>query len=216
MCGIESLAGHSAHMSSTLHVIVLAAGASSRLGQPKQLVRIGGRPALHRVVSSATSVAGHGVTVVIGSHANELSRLLAHSPASVIVNRHWEEGMASSIRCGLGALPAACDAVLILLGDQVAITVDDLKRLTAAWNEQQGSIAAATYEQHVGVPAIFPRTFFSELSELRGDQGARRILERNSYRLIRVPMPNAGIDLDTPEDLAAIIQRFERAEPTSL
>lgn len=203
-------------MSSSLHVIVLAAGASSRLGQPKQLVRIGGRPALHRVVSSATSLAGHSVTVVIGSHAQDLSRLLAHSPASVIVNRHWEEGMASSIRCGLGALPAACDAVLILLGDQVAVTSDDLKRLAAAWSDQEGSIAAATYEQRVGVPAIFPRIFFSELAELRGDQGARRILERNSYRLIRVPMPNAAIDLDTPDDLAALTQRFDRAEPTSL
>ncbi|MFL6547729.1 MAG: NTP transferase domain-containing protein [Povalibacter sp.] len=203
-------------MSSSLHVIVLAAGSSSRLGQPKQLVRIGGRPALHRVVSSATGLAGHSVTVVVGSHASDLSRLLAHSPASVLVNRHWEEGMASSVRCGLSALPAACDAVLILLGDQVAVTSDDLKRLAAAWNGQDGSIAAATYDQHVGVPAIFPRTFFPELMELRGDQGARRIIERNSYRLIRVPMQNAAIDLDTPEDLVAITQRFERNEQSSL
>ncbi|MFL6576990.1 MAG: NTP transferase domain-containing protein [Povalibacter sp.] len=203
-------------MSSSLHVVVLAAGSSSRLGQPKQLVRIGGRPALHRVVSSATGLAGHSVTVVVGSHASDLSRLLAHSPASVLVNRHWEEGMASSVRCGLSALPAACDAVLILLGDQVAVTSDDLKRLAAAWNGQDGSIAAATYDQHVGVPAIFPRTFFPELMELRGDQGARRIIERNSYRLIRVPMQNAAIDLDTPEDLVAITQRFERNEQSSL
>ncbi|MFL6618354.1 MAG: NTP transferase domain-containing protein [Povalibacter sp.] len=203
-------------MSSSLHVIVLAAGSSSRLGQPKQLVRISGRPALHRVVSSATGLAGHSVTVVVGSHASDLSRLLAHSPASVLVNRHWEEGMASSVRCGLSALPAACDAVLILLGDQVAVTSDDLKRLAAAWNGQDGSIAAATYDQHVGVPAIFPRTFFPELMELRGDQGARRIIERNSYRLIRVPMQNAAIDLDTPEDLVAITQRFERNEQSSL
>ena len=203
-------------MSASLHAIVLAAGSSSRLGQPKQLVHVGGRPALHRVVANATGLAGHSVTVVIGSQASELSRLLGHSPASVIVNRNWEEGMASSLRCGLSALPAACDAALILLGDQVAVTADDLKRLAAAWNGQEGSIAAATYDQHVGVPAIFPRAFFSELAELRGDQGARRILERNHYRLIRVPMPNASIDLDTPEDLIAINQRFERSEPSNL
>ena len=202
-------------MTTGLHVIVLAAGSSSRLGQPKQLVRIGGRPALHRVIASATGLAGHSVSVVIGSNAGELSRLLGHSPASVIVNRHWEEGMASSLRCGLNALPAACDAALILLGDQVAVTADDLKRLAAAWNGQDGSIAAATYDQHIGVPAIFPRTFFSELAELRGDQGARRIIERNSYRLIRVPMPNASVDLDTPEDLAALTQRFNNSEGIS-
>ncbi|HEY5808412.1 MAG TPA: nucleotidyltransferase family protein [Povalibacter sp.] len=199
-----------------LHVLVLAAGASTRLGLPKQLVRIGGRPALHTVVSNATGLAGHAVTVILGAHAGELTRLLAHSPASVVVNRHWEEGMASSIRCGMSALPAACEAVLILLGDQVAVTAEDLKRLAGAWKDQDGIIAAATYDQHVGVPAIFPRVCFSELSELRGDHGARRILERNTYRLVRVPMPNAAIDLDTPEDLAAITQRFNNTEPSSL
>jgi molybdenum cofactor cytidylyltransferase len=195
---------------SNLHVLVLAAGASSRLGQPKQLVNLGGRPVLHGVVSAATSLAGHAVTVVLGAHASELSRLFAHSPASVIVNRRWEEGIASSIRYGLASLSAATEAVLILLGDQVAVTADDLKRLASAWKEQDGVIAAATYQQHVGVPAIFPRMCFSELTELRGDQGARKILERNSFRITRVPMPNAAVDLDTPEDLAALKERFNR------
>ncbi|HMN46579.1 MAG TPA: nucleotidyltransferase family protein [Povalibacter sp.] len=195
---------------SNLHVLVLAAGASTRLGQPKQLVKLGGRPALHGVVSVATAIAGQAVTVVIGAHAAELTRLLAHSPASVIVNRRWEEGMASSIRFGVSSLPAATEAVLVLLGDQVAVTADDLKRLVAAWKEQDGVIAAATYDQHVGVPAIFPRVCFGELAGLRGDQGARQILERNSYRVMRVPMPNAAIDLDTPEDLAALTERFNR------
>lgn len=200
-------------MSANFHVLILAAGASTRLGQPKQLVHIGGRPALHGVVSSAVALGGHAVTVVIGAHAAELTRLLGHSPASVIVNRHWEEGMASSIRCGLGALPPTCDAVLILLGDQVAVTADDLKRLASAWKEQDSVIAAATYEQHVGVPAIFPRIVFSELAQLRGDQGARKILERNNFRLVRVPMPNAAVDLDTPDDLAALTKRFGTKEP---
>lgn len=203
-------------MSTNLHVLVLAAGASTRLGQPKQLVRIGGRPVLHAVVSNATALAGHAVTVILGAHAGELSRLLGHSPASVIVNRHWEEGMASSIRCGMSALPAACEAVLILLGDQVAVTAEDLKRLAGAWKDQEGVIAASTYDQHLGVPAIFPRVCFSELSELRGDHGARRILERNNYRVVRVPMPNAAVDLDTPEDLAALTQRFNNKEQSSL
>lgn len=192
----------------SLHILVLAAGASTRLGQPKQLVKLGGRPALHRVVSNAVAIAGHSVTVVIGAHARDMTHLLGHSPASVIVNRDWEEGMASSIRRGLAALPAACDAVMILLGDQVAVTTDDLKRLVSAWKEQDNIIATATYERHVGVPAIFPRVCFSELAELRGDHGARLVLERNNYRLVRVPMPNAAIDLDTPEDLAALTERF--------
>jgi len=199
-------------MSTPPHILVLAAGASTRLGQPKQLVKLAGRPALHIVVSNAVAVAGHAVTVVVGAHAREMTHLLAHSPASVIVNRHWQEGMASSLRFGVASLPPACQAVMVLLGDQVAVTADDLKRLVSAWKGEESMIAASVYDQRVGVPAIFPRVCFSELSELRGDQGARKILERNNYRLVRVPMSNASIDLDTPEDLAALTERFQKTE----
>ena len=199
-------------MPTTPHVLVLAAGASTRLGQPKQLVKLAGRPALHIVAANAVAVAGHAVTVVVGAHSRELTHLLAHSPASVIVNRHWEEGMASSLRFGVASLPPGCEAALVLLGDQVAVTADDLKRLVGAWKGEESMIAASVYDQHLGVPAIFPRVCFSELAELRGDQGARAVLERNSYRLLRVPMSNAAVDLDTPEDLAALTERFKLPE----
>jgi CTP:molybdopterin cytidylyltransferase MocA len=181
------------------------------LGQPKQLVKIGGRPLLHRVVANAVSVAGHAVTVVIGAHADELTHLLAHSPASMVINREWEEGIGSSIRRGIAALPAGCEAVMVLLGDQVGITTEDLRRLASAWNGAPGVIAASTYDQHLGVPAIFPHVFFGELAELRGDAGARRIIERNQYRVTRVLMPNGAIDLDTPEDLV----RLQRDDESS-
>jgi molybdenum cofactor cytidylyltransferase len=191
-------------MSAHVHILVLAAGASTRLGQPKQLVKLGGRPALHIVLSNAVAVAGNAVTVVVGANAGQLTHLLSHSPASSVVNKQWEEGIASSLRCGLAATPAAADAVMIVLGDQVCVTADDLKRLLAAWRDQENVIAAASYGHGIGVPAIFPRACFSELAELRGDAGARRILQRNPDRIVRVPMPNAAIDLDTPEDLQAL------------
>jgi molybdenum cofactor cytidylyltransferase len=186
---------------SSLHILILAAGASTRLGQPKQLVRLDGRPLLHTMVSHAVAVAGHAVTVVVGAHAQELALLLKHSPASVIVNRHWEEGLGASIRCGIAALPPACDAVLIMLADQVGVSSDDLKRLVSAWKGQDSTVVASLYSGTVGVPAIFPRWCFSDLAALRGDVGARRILQRYSDRLTRVPMPNAAMDLDTPEQL---------------
>jgi CTP:molybdopterin cytidylyltransferase MocA len=179
-----------------------------RLGQPKQLVRVGGRPALHSVVSQATAIAGHAVTVVIGAHAAELTHLLQHSGVSLIVNRNWEEGMASSIRFGVASLPPACDAVLIQLGDQVAVTADDLRRLVSAWRGEDSVIAAAMYRGTVGVPAIFPRWCFSELSQLRGDVGAKSILDRYRDRVARVAMPNAALDLDTAEDLARLQQSY--------
>lgn len=195
-------------MSAGLHVLILAAGGSTRLGRPKQLVKLGGRPALHIVLANAVSLAGNAVTVVLGAHASELSQLFAHSPASMIVNRDWEEGLASSLRCGVAALPPGCEAAMIVLGDQVAVTADDLRRLAEAWRGDESRIAASAYGQQIGVPAIFPYWCFSGLMELRGDRGARGILERHRERLTRVAMPNAAVDLDTPEDLAALTARF--------
>jgi molybdenum cofactor cytidylyltransferase len=184
-----------------LHVLVLAAGSASRFGSPKQLVRIGGQPLLHRAISQATQVAGGAVTVVLGAHAQLLTPLLKHSPASVLINRHWEEGLASSLRLGISHLPAGCEGVLITLADQAAVTTFDLQRLASAWRRQPDWLIAASYEGHTGVPAVFPSHTFASFSALRGDAGARLILARHADRCLRIPMPNAAIDIDTPEDL---------------
>jgi molybdenum cofactor cytidylyltransferase len=187
-----------------LYAIVLAAGASTRFGSPKQLVRIGGRPLLHTVVTRTAEVAGNALIVVLGSGAAQLAPLLKHSPGAVVVNRHWREGLASSIRAGVARLPPACDAVLLVLADQAAVTSDDLKRLAGTWRRRPQCIAAALYAGTTGAPAIFPRSFFRELAALRGDAGARSILRRSPDRVVRVPMPAAELDLDTPEDLLAL------------
>jgi molybdenum cofactor cytidylyltransferase len=184
-----------------LHAVVLAAGGSSRFGSPKQLVRVHGHALLHRAVANAVEVAGRSVTVVLGAHAAELAPLLKHSTASVIVNREWQEGIASSIRAAVARLPPSCDGVLLTLADQAAVTVDDLARLIAAWRGDPRRIAAARYDATTGVPAIFPRADFSDLAALRGDRGARDLLRRHSDRTIAVALANASIDIDTPEDL---------------
>jgi molybdenum cofactor cytidylyltransferase len=186
------------------HVLVLAAGASTRLGSPKQLARVRGRPALQIVVETATAVAGQSVTVVVGAHAGEIMPMLSRKGVSTVVNRRWDEGLGASLRAGIAALPSACEAVLVLLGDQVALTPDDLRRLSAAWKGQEGVIAAAVYQGRPGVPAIFPRWCFQELSQIKGDQGAKQVLGRHASRLVQVPMGNAAVDLDTPEDLARL------------
>lgn len=188
----------------TLHVIVLAAGASRRFGSPKQLVRLDGRPILHTVVSRAVEVAGHAVTVVLGSGAADLAGLLRHTPASVVINRSWEEGIGSSIRTGVARLPGSCAAVLIALADQPAVTADDLRRLAGAWRARPDHIVASQYGGITGVPAVFPAWSFAELLELRGDQGAQRLLHRHAARLLRIPNPAAALDIDTPEDLLAV------------
>jgi len=191
-----------------LHAIVLAAGSSSRFGSAKQLVRVAGRPLLHTAVARAAEVAGTAVMVVLGARAAELTPLLTHSQSSVVINRDWREGMASSIRAGVARLPASCTAVLLMLVDQAAVTAEDLKRLVSAWRRQPEYIAAARYGTTTGVPAIFPRSTFPDLQLLRGDVGARALLQRNPDRVMRVPMASAAIDIDTPEDLLKL--GFER------
>lgn len=190
-----------------LHVIVLAAGASRRFGSPKQLVRVDGRPLLHAAVSRAASVAGHGVCVVLGSGAAELAPLLRHSPATVVVNRQWEEGIGSSLRAGMARVSGGAAAVMVVLADQAAVTLDDLRRLLATWRRNPDAIAAAVYDGIAGVPAVFPRRCFAALGEMRGDQGARLLIQRELDRLVRVPMPNAAVDIDTPEDLLELEAR---------
>ncbi len=185
-------------------MLVLAAGESRRFGSPKQLVRLNGRPMLHRAVAVASQIAGNAVTVVLGAHAEQLAPLLRHSTASVLVNRHWNEGMGSSLREGVRALPSTCEAVLIMLADQPKVSAPDLGRLAAAWHNHPQSIVAASFAGRCGAPAVFPRECFSDLLQLRGDQGARNLFERYSTRLVRVPLPQAAIDIDTPEDLLLI------------
>jgi molybdenum cofactor cytidylyltransferase len=189
-----------------LHVIVLAAGASTRFGSPKQLVRLNGRPLLHLAVSRAVEVAGQAVTVVLGANAVELAPLLRHTPAAVVVNRDWSEGMGSSVRTGVSRVPATADAVMLMLADQPAVTAEDLRRLIGTWRRQPQCIVAAHYAGTTGVPAIFPREDFTALAGLRGDAGARALLKRGGERLVRVPLQSAEIDIDTPEDLLKLQQ----------
>jgi molybdenum cofactor cytidylyltransferase len=185
----------------SLHAIVLAAGGSSRFGSAKQLVRIGDRPLLSLIAGRAAEVVGQALLIVLGARAAELTPLLKHSPGSIVVNRDWRDGLASSIRAGIARLPPSCDGVMLVLADQACVTAEDLRRLAGAWRRQPLGVAAAQYRGTVGAPVIFPRHLFSELSDLRGDSGARVLLKRHADGLVKVPMTSAAFDLDTPDDL---------------
>jgi molybdenum cofactor cytidylyltransferase len=196
-----------------MHAAILAAGPSTRFGSPKQLVRLAGTPVLHKAITNAALVAGQAVTVVLGAHARDIGPALRQSAVAIVVNRDWEEGIASSIRAAVHAAPSGCEGLMLVLADQVAVTGDDLKRLYAAWRRHPVLIAAALYGGAPGLPAIFPRWAFSDLLQVRGDRDPRLVIRRNVDRVVRVPMQNASIDLDTPEDLLAVEATASRTEP---
>ena len=187
-----------------LHAAILAAGPGSRFGGIKPLVRLRGEPVLHELAAVAAFITGQSVTVVIGAHAKEIAPALRQRAVSIALNRGWEEGVASSIRAAVNSAPPASAALLLLQADQVGVTADDLRRLHASWRRHPVLIAAALYQGAPGLPAIFPRWAFTDLLDLRGEREARSVLRRNIDRVVRVPMSNAGIDLDTPEDLLQI------------
>ncbi len=168
---------------------------------PSSWCAIDGEALLQRAVGRATEVAGHAVTVVLGAHAAELTPLVRHSSASVVINRHWEEGLASSLRLGVSQLPGSTEAVLVTLADQAAITTFDLRRLVAGWQRQPDGVIAASYDGHTGVPAVFPRHAFACCWRCAAMSAPALRCPSWPTACLRVPMPNAGIDIDTPEDL---------------
>jgi molybdenum cofactor cytidylyltransferase len=199
--------------SAGLHAAILAAGPATRFGSVKPLVRLRGEPVLLELVASAAFVAGQSVTVVLGAHAREIAAALRQRAVSTALNRGWEEGLASSVRTAVNSAPPASSALLLMLADQVAVTADDLRRLHASWRRHPVLVAAALYQGAPGLPAIFPRWAYTDLLALRGERDPRLVLRKNADRLVRVPMSNAGIDLDTPEDLLRIEAAQDSANP---
>lgn len=192
------------HATCGLHAAILAAGPATRFDGVKPLLRLRGEPVLHELAASAAFVAGQSVTVVLGAHAREIAPALRQRAISIALNRGWEEGIASSVRAAVHSAPPGSDALLLLLADQVAVTADDLRRLHASWKRHPVLIAAALYQGAPGLPAIFPRWAFTDLLGLRGERDPRSVLRRNIDRVVRVPMSNAGIDIDTAEDLLQV------------
>lgn len=187
-----------------LHVVVLAAGSATRYGSPKQLAIVEGRTMLARALDAASALAndrGDAVTVVLGAHVEQLARIVRETPATIAFNADHSEGIASSIRVGVASTPPSARGVLIMLADQVEVSLDDLRRLVARWAQDPTLIVAADHGPSIGAPAIFPRELFPELLALRGDRGARGLMLRHPERLARVAMPSAASDVDTPAEL---------------
>ena len=186
--------------------VILAAGASTRMGEPKQLLPLEGRPLLVRAVEAALASPAWPVVVVVGAHADKIRPVLARHPVLIAENPAWAEGMASSLRAGIDTLrqfSRSLDAALIALCDQPAFSAEAIARLVAAQRTTGRSIVAARYAERLGAPALFLREHFAALAALTGEEGARTLLQQHADRVAAVDLPELAIDLDTPGDYAA-------------
>ena len=188
-------------------VVILAAGASTRMGTPKQLLEVEGRPLLVRAVEAALASAAWPVVVVLGAHAEKIRPVLARLPVLIAENPAWAEGMAASIRTGITTLSQfsrALDGALIALCDQPAFSADTIAQLVAAQRATGRTIAAARFNRRHAAPALFLREHFVTLATLTGEEGARALLNAEPSRIASVDLPALAVDLDTPADVSAL------------
>jgi nicotine blue oxidoreductase len=180
--------------------VVLAAGEGRRFGGPKQLAELDGRPLVHHAVRALLDTPGvDEVVVVLGARADDVAPVLADLPVRVVVAHDWQQGNAASLRAGVAALPDA-DAVVVVLGDQPRVTARVVEGALAA--ARDGRAVRTTYAGEPGHPVVLPRRLLAAVGELRGDEGARRLLaDATTFEAGRLCDPS---DIDTPEDLEAM------------
>ena len=190
-----------------LAAIVLAAGGSERMGRPKQLLPVAGRPMVHHVTGALVSLGLSQVIVVTGAHAEAVVAVLADLPVEIVANESWAEGMSSSMRAGLRALHPDVQAVLLVLADQPALTTDLLQLLVTRYRTTGASIVAPVYRGQRGNPVLFDRALFPELLAVRGDRGGRALIDRyqEQVELVEVDDPAVIADIDSPEDYQGIL-----------
>ena len=194
-------------MNAPVAAIVLAAGASRRLGQPKQLLLLGGETLLARAIRLANEAGAARVFVVLGAHRETICANIAAdiwNRAAFVFNDNWEEGIASSIHAGLNALKDAAPnaAALILTCDQPRLTAAHLRTLIDKFSAQpEPSIVASTYAGVLGIPAVFPRSLFPDLLALSGDNGARLLLNHPRCPIIALLFEGGEVDIDLPADI---------------
>lgn len=195
-------------LSNRLYVLVMAAGGSRRFGGLKQLVELQGKSLLRRTVETAINIVDNRVIVVLGVKAKKLEREIKDYDVQIAENQNWENGIASSIRTGIDALPEDCNGALILFCDQPFVTDVHLQKLINTWNQDQEKIVSSRYDESFGVPAIFPRKYFAEMLKLTGDNGAKSLMLKYQRQTVSVDLLEAVFDIDTQTDLIEAIKKI--------
>ena len=184
--------------------VILAAGASSRLGQPKQLLRIEGKSLLRRTIVAAVDARCAPVVVVVGNERATLETELAGTRADIVENADWARGVGTSIRAGLRSLlrtGQSIDAVVLLACDQPALDAAVISALVGEQRRSGKPIVASHYANTLGVPALFDASCFEPLLALPDDSGAKPVIQSRAADVAKIDFPEGAIDIDTPADL---------------
>ena len=193
---------------SKLSVLIPAAGASTRLGQVKQLVLFKRDSLISNAVNTAYSVAPREIIVVTGAHSKVVRNAVQHPSVRWINNPLWSTGLGGSVAVGSAAISPESTGLMILLCDQWCINTQDIEKLVNTWQSAPERIVVAQANGRYMPPVIFPSIFFTDLQELKGDQGARSLFKTHLDLISAVPMKNAAFDLDTPAHLE-LLKRSE-------
>lgn len=195
-------------MKSKIGVIILAAGNSSRMGgESKQLLEFQGKTLLRHAAETALRT-DFSTVVVLGAKREIFGKEIEDLPLEIVVNENWKEGISSSIKKGLSVLAKEdLDAAIIILCDQPFVTTEVLTRLRDAFLESSKPIAACSYENTIGVPALFGREIFAELNDLQTDEGAKKIIVKDLNRTVFIDVPEAAFDVDTLQDFERLMNQ---------
>lgn len=189
--------------SKNIGVIILAAGASSRMGSPKQLLMYAGKTLLQHSIQAALGSMARPVIVVLGAHEDAIKTNLENGNVQVVVNAAWQEGLASSIRYGINALVDTAPftaATVLMVCDQPNVTALLLNDLIKTQQASSKPIVASSYNGILGVPALFHQSIFPELLKLKGDVGARFIIQEHIHETETIAFSKGNIDIDTETD----------------
>lgn len=187
--------------------IILAAGRSSRLGSPKQLLNYQGKTLLQHSIDTAKQASVQSIIVILGSGFDLLFSRVDSAGLHIIKNDNWQTGIASSISCGINALKDTApttDAAILMVCDQPFVNPALLNELLTVQKATNKPIIASSYGNTIGIPALFHKDFFQQLLDLRGDSGAKKIMQLNPGSLATVPFTLGSIDIDTLDDYESL------------
>ncbi len=194
--------------------LILAAGESTRMKQQKLLMPWNGRTVVEATVEKALTSKADQVLVVTGSHRSEIESLLKSSGVKILVNESYQDGMLSTVLCGIKTIPSAVDAVLVMLGDQPMIQTSVINRIIEIYQKEGAKIILPVWKGKRGHPVLFDLQFREEMFGLKGNPGLRELLQRypNDVKEVEVDSSEIVEDLDTQEDYQKLKDTYDEGK----